>query len=221
MDTLKSERPILGERGELDYHAAQNNYLAEKGSSGEAVTQDLVQYCSGLTLWGHYQTQQNVVPPVAISSLIGVLLSSLYNPNLAWEEYSHRVALAEVEVVAIMARLIGDDPIQAGGLFTFGGTGTTLYGIKFGLERAIPGAMEDGILEDVVVFASDTSHYCRFNIVGWLGLGTKNLFTISSTVNNAMDLKALRAQAIQVIKAGEKNWRNDCHFGDNRCLWSG
>ena len=60
--------------------------------------------------------------------------------------------------------------------------------------------MEDGILEDVVVFASDTSHYCRFNIVGWLGLGTKNLFTISSTVNNAMDLKALRAQAIQVIK---------------------
>ena len=117
VDTLKSERPILGERGELDYHAAQNNYLAEKGSSGEAVTQDLVQYCSGLTLWGHHRTQQNVVPPVAISSLIGVLLSSLYNPNLAWEEYSHRVALAEVEVVAIMARLIEDDPIQAGGLF--------------------------------------------------------------------------------------------------------
>lgn len=78
VDTLKSERPILGERGELDYHAAQNNYLAEKGSSGEAVTQDLVQYCSGLTLWGHYQTQQNVVPPRRdIFSYWGVALFTL------------------------------------------------------------------------------------------------------------------------------------------------
>src|SRR5918995_1522108 len=126
VDTLKSQRPILGERGELDYMAARNRQLAEKGSSVEAVIQELVQYCTGLTVWGHPRTQQNVVPPVTISSLIGVLLSSLYNPNLAWEEYSHRVALAEVEVVAMMAGLIGYDPEQAGGIFTFGGTGTTL-----------------------------------------------------------------------------------------------
>jgi glutamate/tyrosine decarboxylase-like PLP-dependent enzyme len=158
VDTLKSERPILGERGELNYSAARNSRLAEKGSTVEAVTQELVQYCSGLTLWGHPRTQQNVVPPVTISSLIGVLLSSLYNPNLAWDEYSHRVAFAEVEVVAMMARLIGYDPERAGGMFTFGGTGTTLYGIKLGLEKALPGAMEHGIREDAVVFASDSSH---------------------------------------------------------------
>lgn len=204
VDTLKSERPILGERGELDYGAARNSQLAEKGSSVEAVTQELVQYCSGLTLWGHPRTQQNVVPPVTISSLIGVLLSSLYNPNLAWEEYSHGVALAEVEVVAMMARLIGYHPEQAGGLFTFGGTGTTLYGIKLGLEKSIPGAMENGIREDAVVFASDSSHYCRYNIAGWLGLGAKNLMTIPTTVRNAMDLKALRAQAIHVLQSGQK-----------------
>jgi L-2,4-diaminobutyrate decarboxylase len=73
----------------------------------EAVTQELVRHCSELTLCGHPRTQQNVVPPVTISSLIGVLLSSLYNPNLVWEEYSHRVAVAEVEVMAMMAGLIG------------------------------------------------------------------------------------------------------------------
>lgn len=204
VDALKSERPILGERSELDYHAARNSRLAEEGSSVEAVTRELVQYCSGLTLWGHPRTQQNVVPPVTISSLIGVLLSSLYNPNLAWEEYSHRVALAEVEVVAIMAGLLGYDPDHAGGMFTFGGTGTTLYGIKLGLEKSLPGAMEYGIREDAVVFASDSSHYCRYNIAGWLGLGAKNLMTLPTTAHNAMDLKALRAQAIHVLKAGKK-----------------
>ena len=204
VDTLKSELPILGERGKLDYNAARNSCLAEKGSSVEAVTQELVQYCSGLTVWGHPRTQQNVVPPVTISSLIGVLLSSLYNPNLAWDEYSHRVALAEVEVVAMMARLIGYVPEEAGGIFTFGGTGTTLYGIKLGLEKSLPGAMEHGIREDVVVFASDGSHYCRYNIVGWLGLGAKNLMTIPTTVHNAMDIKTLRKQAIHVLKTGQK-----------------
>ncbi|MEJ2231187.1 MAG: pyridoxal-dependent decarboxylase, partial [Nitrospirales bacterium] len=204
VDTLKSELPILGERGVLDYNAARTSCLAEKGSSVETVTQELVQYCAGLTVWGHPRTQQNVVPPVTISSLIGVLLSSLYNPNLSWDEYSHRVALAEVEVVAMMARLIGYDPEQAGGIFTFGGTGTILYGIKLGLEKSLPGAMEHGIREDAVVFASDSSHYCRYNIAGWLGLGAKNLMTIPTTVHNAIDLRALRKQAILVLKAGQK-----------------
>ena len=86
VDTLKSERPILGKRKALDYGAAKKSRLLEEGKSVEKVTQELVEYCEGLTLWGHPRTQRNVVPPVTISSLIGVLLSSYYNPNLAWDE---------------------------------------------------------------------------------------------------------------------------------------
>ena len=168
------------------------------------MTEELVEYCEGLTLWGHPRTQQNVVPPVTISSLIGVLLSSLYNPNLAWDEYSHRVALAEVEVVTMLSTLLGYDPERAGAVFTFGGTGTTLYGIKIGLEKALPGHLEDGIREDAVVFASDGSHYCRYNIAGWLGLGAKNLITIPTTGHNAMDVDVLRTEATQALKAGRK-----------------
>ncbi len=204
VDALKSERPILGERNPLDYGAARQSRLAEEGKSVEEVTQELVEYCEGLTLWGHPRTQQNVVPPVTISSLIGVLLASLYNPNLAWDEYSHRVALAEVEVVTMLATLLGYDPERAGGVFTFGGTGTTLYGMKIGLEKALPGSLEHGIREDAVVFASDGSHYCRYNIAGWLGLGAKNLITIPTTGHNAMDMDILRTQATHALKSGRK-----------------
>ncbi len=204
VDALKSERPILGERNPLDYGAARKSRLAEKGKTVEEVTQELVEYCEGLTLWGHPRTQQNVVPPVTISSLIGVLLSSLYNPNLAWDEYSHRVALAEVEVVTMLAALLGYDSERAGGVFTFGGTGTTLYGMKIGLGKALPGSLEHGIREDAVVFASDGSHYCRYNIAGWLGLGAKNLMTVPTTEHNAIDVNALRKQATQVLQSGQK-----------------
>lgn len=109
LDAMKSERPILGEREELDYHTAKPSRLAEKGSCVEAVTRELVQYCSGLIVWGHPRTQQNGVLFLTISSLIGVLLAYLYNRNLAWDEYSHRVGAAEVEVVGRMAQLLAYD----------------------------------------------------------------------------------------------------------------
>ncbi len=204
VDALKSERPILGERTPLDYETARRASIPDTGSSVEDVTADLVRYCEGLTLWGHPRTQQNVVAPATISSLIGVLLSSMYNPNLAWDEYSHRVALAEVEMVAMTARLIGYVPERASGVFTFGGTGTTFYGIKVGLEKALPGSMEEGIREDVVVFASDCSHYCRYNIAGWLGLGSKSLITIPTDLRNSMDMARLREHAVAAVKSGKK-----------------
>ncbi len=204
VDALKSERPILGERTPLDYETARRATIPDRGTSVEDVTADLVTYCEGLTLWGHPRTQQNVVAPATISSLIGVLLSSMYNPNLAWDEYSHRVALAEVEMVAMMSRLVGYSPEQASGVFTFGGTGTTFYGIKAGLEKALPESMDQGIREDVVIFASDCSHYCRYNIAGWLGVGSKNLLTIPTNSRNAMDVSQLREKAWATIKSGKK-----------------
>ncbi len=39
---------------------------------------------------------------------------------------------------------------QSGGVFTFGGTGTLLYGVKVGLEKACPGTVHSGIREPAV-----------------------------------------------------------------------
>ncbi len=204
MDALKSERPILGQHAPLDYARAREASLPEAGMSVEDVTSDLVSYCSGLIIPGHPHTHQNVIPPPTISSLIGVLLASLYNPNLGWDEYSHRLALAEVEMVAMTARLVGYDPGRAGGLFTFGGTGTTLYGVKIGLEKAIPGAIDSGVREEVVLFASEASHYCRYNIAGWLGLGAASVVTIPTDSRNAMNVDVLRERARETLKRGVK-----------------
>ncbi len=202
MDALKSERPILGEYLPLDYDAARAATLPDTGMSVEDVTSDLVSYCSGLIIPGHPHTQQNVIPPPTISSLIGVLLASFYNPNLAWDEYSHRLAVAEVEMTAMMARLVGYEADRAGGVFTFGGTGTTLYGVKIGLEKAAPGVMESGVRGDVVILASEASHYCRYNIAGWLGLGARNVMTIPTDARNAMNVDVLRERAREALQRG-------------------
>jgi glutamate/tyrosine decarboxylase-like PLP-dependent enzyme len=202
VDGLKSEVPLLGPREPLDYGAAQAAHLPEYSSTVEDVTANLVDYFKGLTIWGHPRTQINVVPPPSISSLIATVLTGLYNPNLAWDEYSHKVALAEIEAVAMTATLMGYDPQRASGVFTFGGTATTLYGVKVGLEKAVPGAMQNGVGAGAVMFASDCSHYCRYNIAGWLGLGAKNLVTIPTDTRNAIKLDALRDNARAALQSG-------------------
>jgi glutamate/tyrosine decarboxylase-like PLP-dependent enzyme len=204
VDDLKGELPILGKREPLDYTDAQKARLRLEPYSLEYVTEELVKYLEGMTIWGHPHTQQNVVPPPSIASLVGMMLAELYNPNLAWDEYSHKVALAEVEVVAMTSALIGYDPDQSSGVFTFGGTGTTFYGMKAGIEKAIPNAMGEGVRENAVVFASDCSHYCRFNVAGWLGLGEKNLITIPTNTRNEIDIPALREAAREALVEGRK-----------------
>lgn len=204
VDALKSEIPLLGVVPSNDYGPAVQARLGAEMTSVEDVTTRLVEYLRGMTIFGHPASQQNVTPAPTIPSLVGVLLASLCNPNLGWEEYSRRVALAEVETVAMTADLLGYDPATAGGVFTFGGTGTTLYAAKLGLEKAIPGAMHDGVREDAVIFASDVAHYCKITIAGWLGLGAKNVRSIVSHADSSIDLKALEAEARATLKTGQK-----------------
>lgn len=204
VDELKSELPLLGEVREGDYEAGRRARLREQPSSVEEVTSDLVGYLQGMTLFGHPRTQQNVVGQPTIASLIGVLLAALHNPNIAWDYYSRLVALAEVEATAMTAHLLGYDPDQAAGVFTFGGTGTTLYGVKIGLEKACPGTMTEGVREAAVIFASDTAHYCRSNVAGWLGLGTKQVITIRADARNEMDLEELAGRARETLKSGRR-----------------
>ena len=204
VDALKTRLPILGSVVSGDFDAARNAKLRTRTASVEAVTADLVSYLRGMTIFGHPRTQQNVVPPPTIPSLIGVLLSALHNPNVSWDEYSRLVALAEVEATAITAQLIGYDPALAGGAFTFGGTGTTLYGVKLGLEKACPEAMKKGVSDDAVVFVSDAGHYCAMNVAGWLGIGTGNLIVIPTTDENEIDLAQLERAARAALSSGKR-----------------
>ena len=204
VDALKSHLPILGALVPGDFAEARKAALPEGTSSVEAVTSDLVGYLRGMTIFGHPRTQQNVVPPPTIPSLIGAMLAALHNPNVAWDEYSRLVALAEVEAAGITARLVGYDPEQASGVFTFGGTGTTLYGVKIGLEKACPGTMQKGHSEDAVLIVSEAGHYCAANIAGWLGLGTDNLITVPTTEENEIDLDHLGRAAREALASGKR-----------------
>jgi len=206
VDSLKSAKPLLGASVEHNhYQASQQATFPEETSSIEEMTVLLAEYCQGQIIWSHPNAQVNVIPPPTISSITAFIAGAMYNPNILTDEYSARFAEAEIQSIAMLSDLIGYDPQQSGGLFTFGGTGTILYGCKLGIEKVLAGrGMLEGIREDVKIFSSDVSHYSRLNVAAWLGLGTKNLIAIPSTSNNEMSLSALENALRETLNNGDK-----------------
>jgi len=204
LDDMKSEKPYLGEHRPTDYCRARKARIPEETAKLEQTLADLAGYLDGLTIWGHPLTQENVIPPASIPSIVGQVFASIYNPNIIWDEYSHRLAEAEMEVASMCSTLIGYNSEQSVGLFTWGGTGTIFYGMKLGLEKAQPGAFANGVREDSKVVCSEASHYAKLNALGWLGLGTKNLVTVPTDGDNSMALIELEDTLRALLKEGKR-----------------
>jgi len=206
VDSLKSAKPLLGNRvKDNHYDASQQAVFPDTISSVEDMTALLADYCQGMTIWSHPNAQLNVIPPPTIPSITAFIAAAIYNPNIITDEYAGRFSEAEIQSIAMLSDLVGYDPQQSGGLFTFGGTGTILYGCKLGIEKILGGkGMQEGIREDFKIFSSDVSHYSRLNVAAWLGVGTKNLIAIPSTSNNEMSLSALEEALRASLGRGEK-----------------
>lgn len=204
VDALKSQAPLLGTPREPDYAKALAERLAPDGRSLEQVIPELVRCLDGMIIWGHPRSQVNVVAHPSIASIIGVVLPSIFNPNLCSDESGRGFSEAEVRVAAMVGEMIGYDPQQAAGIFTFGGTGTLLYGIKLGLEKALPECLRKGVSGDCVVLASEHSHYACLNVAGWLGIGQDHVVRVETHDDHSMDLVALEQAARAAITAGKR-----------------
>ncbi|HWB12646.1 MAG TPA: pyridoxal-dependent decarboxylase [Pirellulales bacterium] len=204
VDRLKGQSPILGRPVEPDFAAARKARFVEQGRPLEDVIPELVKHFEGMQIWGHPLSQINVVPPPSIAGILGVLLAAMFNPNLCSEESARGVSAAEERVVAMAADLLGYDPDSAGGVFTFGGTGCLLYGVKVGLEKALPGSSQAGLTQGAVVLASDESHYSAVNVAGWLGIGQEHVIRVSTGADNAVCVDALAVAGRSVLSQGKR-----------------
>ena len=204
VDALKSQKPILGSPTEPDYTIARLDQIRDEGQALEAVIPQLVHYLQGMFIWGHPRAQINVVPNPTIASLIGMLLPLAYNPNLCSDESGRLFSEAEVRATAMTTALVGYPPQKANGVFTFGGTGGLLYGLKVGLEKAQPGSALHGVRERVVVIGSTQSHYSCLTAAAWLGIGQENVICVPTHTDNSIQLDALEQAARQTIADGNQ-----------------
>ena len=202
VDRLKSQTPILGQPTQPDCAASVVARMTDEGRPLEEVIGELVHHLEGMVIWGHPRSQVNVIPPPSVAGIIGVLLASMYNPNLCSDESGRGISVAETRATAMAAALVGYDPPAAGGVFTFGGTGCMLYAIKVGLEKALPGSLKSGVRAPAVVLASDESHYSVLNVAGWLGIGQEQVVRVPTDADNSIRIDALGEAARRALGEG-------------------
>jgi L-2,4-diaminobutyrate decarboxylase len=203
LNRLKQGRLYLGTRGPIDYAKARTARIGERMSTTETTIEGLAHFFEGMILWSHPDTHR-LHGGATAASIIGQLYAAVYDPNLVWDDLSERVAEAEVEAAAICADLIGFDATRAAGVFTFGGSGTTLYGVKIGIEKAQPGAFKNGVRTPLKVFASEVAHYAKVTAAAWLGLGADAVVDVKTDANSSMDLAALEAALRGAIERRER-----------------
>jgi len=203
LNAKKTQKPYLGVKKTADYKRAKQATFPERMVSTEVAVDEVSSYMDGMIIWSHPDTHR-LHGSATAASIIGQLYGSLYDPNLVWDDLSSRVAEAEVAVSAMCADLIGYDPQQVGGVFTFGGTGTTLYGVKVGIEKAQPGAFRDGVRVPMKIVASDGSHYAKLSSAAWLGLGSDAVLPVRTDLDNAVNLAALEDTLRGVFSRNER-----------------
>lgn len=208
IDSLRPEpggRAFLGDSSKLDYTfpAVKDAKIPQKAESLDKVMADCVSLFNGMPDVSSPLTMSNVWPQPNNASIIASMLPLIFAPNIIEGEYAWNVHKAELESGGMLADLFDWEPTKAGAIYTYGGSGCWLYGLKYALSRVLPNSREKGVRTDGKVLVSSQAHYCRENATDWTGLGMDNVVVIpTDPETNRMDLKALEAKLNELTEAG-------------------
>ena len=158
----------------------------------------------GVSRWNFPHVMYNVAPPPLLSTVVTKIMTSLYNPNLALHTASGKSLLTEQKVIKAVAEYIGWDREKAGGVFTWGGKATTMYGIKLGLKNCSPHSAIQGVKENIVVLSTKSGHPSHISDSEWLGIGSSNIIRLGIDENSRVDLREMEVVIRRVTKEGKK-----------------
>lgn len=198
--------PIFDGGCELNFEEHLNTCnLNEHSMSADETFKYLSSYFKNVPDWNNPGTMVNVIPSVNLVSLAVGNMTNLHNPNFAQDTYSGNLIISELEVVKYMSELIGWNWKNSWGIFTFGGTGTNLYGLKLSILNADPSTRFSGVKsDDYFVLTSKNGHPCHFELCDWVGLGRNSAIEIGCLVDGRIDTDELKRVIYCKIREGKK-----------------
>ena len=155
----------------------------------------------GTDSWQSKLHLENVKGPPNFASLVGAFASLLKNPNLCVDTYCLRSNELEVKSITALANLIFYHTDSPWGVFTIGGTISNMYGGKLGIEKVVPGAMQQGLQgQKVAGLVSDAGHYSNATLAGWLGIGIQNLHSVETDADISLRMDLLEQRLDELYR---------------------
>ena len=143
--------------------------------------------------------------PLPVSVWADALISALNQNGAAWRN-SPSASAVEARVLRWLCELVGYGP-EAFGTLTSGGSEANLVGLKCARDRAVEGARDKGLRSskatgELLVYASEQSHYSFVKGVDILGLGREALRKIETDARFHIRTDVLRETIERDISEG-------------------
>lgn len=195
----KYDCPVyLGVTPEMpDYSEVTKAVVPDAPTPLVSVIEDMVELLDGLPNSSHPLHQPNVLPNPNKAAIIANMLANYTSQNAIEGEYAWNLSKAEMETAAMITDFItpGWSKDTAGGMFTYGGSGCYLYGLKYALAHVVGSSRCEGVRVEGKVFCSQQGHYAKMNATDWLGIGMNNYVDIDCMDDtNTMDLEDLEQE---------------------------
>ena len=197
--------PFFNGNYQVDYYEfLKEKKLNDDEMSVEETFKYISEYFANVPDYNNPGTMINVIPSVNILSMTSSSVAGMLNPNFAQDTYSGDLILSELEVAKYLSDMIGWDWEESYGYFTFGGTGTNLYGNKLALVKADPDSSKNGIIKDkYFMVTSKNGHPCHYQLCDWLGIGSKSCIEIPCNQFGEIDLDILEKIIVENIEQGK------------------
>ena len=182
-------------REALNFHLETEN--SDSDENLEQILEKVLKYSPNIWSPHHLNYLYSSPDPVG---LIGDWLVSLLNSNVHAYEASPVFALAEIEVVRALTKMVGYGT-GSDGIFCPGGSYSNMYAMYLALRHLFPHAAKGGLYRTntPVIFTSEQSHYSIDKAAAMLGLGTNSVRKIMCDRHGRM----LPEDLIQKIEAAE------------------
>ncbi|KAJ8385670.1 hypothetical protein AAFF_G00183830 [Aldrovandia affinis] len=134
-------------------------------------------------------------------SLVGRFITEAINPSLYTYEVAPVFVLTEEAVLRKMMEFVGWEE-GGDGIFSPGGSVSNMYAVNVARFHRCPDVKEQGVaaMPRLVLFTSQECHYSISKAAAFLGIGTKNVYVVSSDERGRMVPAELEKQ-VQRAKA--------------------
>ncbi|CAH1170096.1 unnamed protein product [Phaedon cochleariae] len=136
--------------------------------------------------------------------LVGQWLTDALNPSVYTYEVSPVFSLMEEVVLREMRSIVGYEGGQGDGIFCPGGSMANGYAINCARHRLMPDIKTKGLhaLPRLVLFTSEESHYSVMKLSSFMGLGSDNVYPISTDSRGKIIISHLREQVERALSEG-------------------
>lgn len=179
------ERPVCSPATPEELESLFDEPLPRRGESADAIIEqvkrDLLPHAMNIPSPRYYGLFNPTPLPIAVWA--DALASAINQNGAAWRN-SPSASAVEARALRWLCALIGYGP-ESFGTITSGGSEANLIGLKCARDRAARGARDLGVRAssargDLLVYASEQSHYSFTKSVDILGLGRNGLRKIET-----------------------------------------